>query len=164
MERQSLTSSSTTPEGLLNCVQMGTIEFHGWGSRVADIERPDRLVIDLDPDEGLDFSVVKTAALVVRDRLKALGLNSFPMLTGGKGVHVVAPLIPDAEWPAIKAWARAFRRSPRKRGPGRLRREHEQGQAQGSDLRRLAEKPTRRHRGTYPIQSARALVPVSRFQ
>lgn len=95
-------------EGLLNCVQMGTIEFHGWGSRVADIERPDRLVIDLDPDEGLDFAVVKAAAVVVRDRLTARGLASFPLLTGGKGVHIVAPLIPDAEWPAVKAWARAF--------------------------------------------------------
>ena len=95
-------------EGLLNCVQMGTIEFHGWGSRVADIERPDRLVIDLDPDEGLDFAVVRTAAVLIRDRLKAAGLASFPMLTGGKGVHVVAPLIPDAEWPAVKAWAKAF--------------------------------------------------------
>jgi bifunctional non-homologous end joining protein LigD len=87
---------------------MGTIEFHGWGSRVADIERPDRLVIDLDPDEGLDFAVVKAAALVVRDRLKARGLASFPLLTGGKGVHVVAPLVPAAEWPVVKAWARAF--------------------------------------------------------
>lgn len=96
------------PEGLLNCVQMGTIEFHGWGSRVADIERPDRLVIDLDPDEGLDFAVVKTAAILVRDRLRARGLTSFPLLTGGKGVHIVAPLVPDAEWPAVKAWARGF--------------------------------------------------------
>ncbi len=94
--------------GLLNCVQMGTIEFHGWGSRVADIERPDRLVIDLDPDEGLDFTVVKTAAVLVRDRLKARGLASFPLLTGGKGVHIVAPLVPSAEWPAVKAWARGF--------------------------------------------------------
>lgn len=94
--------------GLLNCVQMGTIEFHGWGSRVADIERPDRLVIDLDPDEGLDFSVVKTAAVLVRDQLRAKGLASHPMLTGGKSVHVVAPLIPAAEWPAVKAWAKGF--------------------------------------------------------
>ncbi len=100
-----------SPEGLLNCVQMGTIEFHGWGSRVADIERPDRLVIDLDPDEGLDFTVVRTAAVLVRERLKSRGLNSFPLLTGGKGVHVVAPLVPDAEWPAVKAWARAFAES-----------------------------------------------------
>ena len=94
--------------GLLNCVQMGTIEFHGWGSRVVDIERPDRLVIDLDPDDGLDFAVVKAAAVLVRDRLEQRGLASFPMLTGGKGVHVVAPLVPAADWPAVKAWAKAF--------------------------------------------------------
>jgi bifunctional non-homologous end joining protein LigD len=94
--------------GLLACVQMGTIEFHGWGSRVADLEHPDRLVIDLDPDEGLDFAVVKAAAVLVRDRLKALGLASAPMVTGGKGVHVVAPLEPHADWPAVKAFARGF--------------------------------------------------------
>ncbi len=94
--------------GLLECVQMGTIEFHGWGSRAADIERPDRLVIDLDPDEGLDFEVVKTAAVLVRDRLAARGLASFPMLTGGKGVHIIAPLVPHAEWLAVKTWCRAF--------------------------------------------------------
>jgi len=94
--------------GLLACVQMGTIEFHGWGSRVDDIERPDRLVIDLDPDEAVSFDAVKLAAELVRDRLKSRGLDSFPVLTGGKGVHVVAPLVPKAEWPAVKAFAKAF--------------------------------------------------------
>ncbi|WP_426163960.1 DNA ligase D [Sandarakinorhabdus sp. DWP1-3-1] len=94
--------------GVVACVQMGTIEFHGWGSRVVDLERPDRLVFDLDPDEGLGFEAVKAAALLVRDRLKKVGLASLPMVTGGKGVHVVAPLVPGAEWPAVKAWARAF--------------------------------------------------------
>lgn len=94
--------------GLLACVQMGTIEFHGWGSRVDDLERPDRLVIDLDPDEAVSFEAVRLAAELVRDRLKTRGLDSFPMLTGGKGVHVVAPLKPKAEWPEVKAWARAF--------------------------------------------------------
>ncbi len=97
--------------GLLACVQMGTIEFHGWGSRVDDIERPDRLVIDLDPDEAVSFEAVKLAAKLVRDRLKSRGLDSAPMLTGGKGVHVVVPLKPKAEWPAVKAWARAFAES-----------------------------------------------------
>ena len=94
--------------GLMACVQMGTIEFHGWGSTVDALETPDRLVIDLDPDTGLDFAVVKTAAVLIRDRLRAAGLDSAPMLTGGKGVHVVAPLVPSAEWPAVKAWARDF--------------------------------------------------------
>jgi bifunctional non-homologous end joining protein LigD len=95
-------------DAILTCVQMGTIEFHGWGSRAADLERPDRLVFDLDPDEGLDFAAVKAAAVLVRDRLKAAGLASLPMVTGGKGVHVVAPLVPDAEWPAVKAFSRDF--------------------------------------------------------
>ena len=94
--------------GLLACVQMGTIEFHGWGSRVDDLERPDRLVIDLDPDPLVNFEVVKLAAVLVRDRLKTAGLESAPMLSGGKGVHVVVPLVPRAEWPEVKAWAKAF--------------------------------------------------------
>ncbi|QXQ04745.1 DNA ligase D [Sphingosinicellaceae bacterium] len=97
--------------GLLACVQMGTIEFHGWGSRVDDIERPDRLVIDLDPDEAVSFEAVKLAAELVRDRLKSRGLDSAPMLSGGKGVHVVAPLVPRAEWPEVKAWCKAFAES-----------------------------------------------------
>ncbi len=59
-------STSTTPDGLLTCVQMGTIEFHGWGARIEDVEKADRLVFDLDPDEGLDFEAVRTAAFHFR--------------------------------------------------------------------------------------------------
>ncbi|TGP50907.1 DNA ligase D [bacterium M00.F.Ca.ET.230.01.1.1] len=92
-------------EGLMTCVQMGTIEFHGWGARIEDVEKADRLVFDLDPDEGLDFEAVRAAAFQFRDILKALGLTTFPMLTGGKGVHVIAPLTPQAEWPEVKAFA-----------------------------------------------------------
>jgi len=94
--------------GLLTCVQMGTIEFHGWGSRVADIEKPDRLVIDLDPDEGLGFDKVRKAAHDIRRHLADMGLATFPMVTGGKGLHVVAPLTPEAEWPAVKDFAQRF--------------------------------------------------------
>ncbi|MBZ9848064.1 DNA ligase D [Mesorhizobium sp. CA14] len=92
-------------EGLLTCVQMGTIEFHGWGARIEDVEKADRLVFDLDPDEGLDFEAVRAAAFQFRDILKSIGLTTFPMLTGGKGVHVIAPLTPQAEWPEVKAFA-----------------------------------------------------------
>ncbi|BCM21090.1 DNA ligase D [Mesorhizobium sp. J8] len=92
-------------EGLLTCVQMGTIEFHGWGARIEDVEKADRLVFDLDPDEGLDFEAVRAAAFQFRDILKSIGLTTFPMLTGGKGVHVIAPLTPRAEWPEVKAFA-----------------------------------------------------------
>lgn len=94
-----------TPEGLITCVQMGTIEFHGWGARIEDVEKADRLVFDLDPDEGLDFEAVRAAAFQFCDILSGIGLATFPMLTGGKGVHVIAPLTPRAEWPEVKDFA-----------------------------------------------------------
>ncbi len=92
-------------DGLLTCVQMGTIEFHGWGARIEDVEKADRLVFDLDPDEGLDFEAVRKAAFHFRDILKSIGLETFPMATGGKGIHVIAPLVPRAEWPEVKDFA-----------------------------------------------------------
>ena len=95
-------------DGLLQCVQMGTIEFHGWGSSVADVEKPDRLVFDLDPDEGLGFAEVKKAAVEIKSHLAEIGLVSFAMVSGGKGVHVVVPLTPQAEWPAVKDFADRF--------------------------------------------------------
>ncbi|KQN24340.1 ATP-dependent DNA ligase [Sphingomonas sp. Leaf34] len=98
-------------DGLVACVQMGTIEFHGWGSSNATLEKPDRLVFDLDPDEGLDFGDTKTAAEHLKNQLAELGLVSFPMLSGGKGVHVVVPLTPEAEWPAVKDFADRFARA-----------------------------------------------------
>jgi bifunctional non-homologous end joining protein LigD len=94
--------------GLLTCVQMGAIEFHGWGSRVADVEKPDRIVFDIDPDEGLDFAEVKKAARDLKRHLADMGLQTFPLLTGGKGVHVVVPLTPAAEWPQVKDFAMRF--------------------------------------------------------
>ncbi|WP_380782268.1 DNA ligase D [Sphingomonas sp. R86520] len=98
-------------DGLVACVQMGTIEFHGWGSSNATLEKPDRLVFDLDPDEGLDFGDTKKAAEHLKNQLAELGLVSFPMLSGGKGVHVVVPLTPEAEWPAVKDFADRFARA-----------------------------------------------------
>jgi len=94
--------------GLLACVQMGTIEFHGWGARSTDVEAPDRMVFDLDPDEGLDFGDVKRAAKDIRKKLADLGLTSFAMLSGGKGVHVVVPLTPGHSWEAHKDFSRRF--------------------------------------------------------
>ena len=98
-------------DGLVACVQMGTIEFHGWGSSVATLEQPDRMVFDLDPDEDLGFDIVKKAAADLKDHLAELGLVSFAMLSGGKGVHVVVPLTPKAEWPAVKDFADRFARA-----------------------------------------------------
>jgi bifunctional non-homologous end joining protein LigD len=97
--------------GLLACVQMGTIEFHGWGSKVDKVEYPDRLVFDLDPDVGLDFRKVKDAAVRLKALLQDLGLKSFPLLSGGKGIHVVVPLDASKDWPTVKSFADRFSRA-----------------------------------------------------
>lgn len=99
-----------TLSSLIAGVQMGTLEFHIWGSRGDMLEKPDRLVFDLDPDEGLDFGDVKEASFDIRDRLAELGLKTVPLVTGGKGVHVIAPLTRRAEWPEVKGFARGFAR------------------------------------------------------
>jgi bifunctional non-homologous end joining protein LigD len=94
--------------GLMACVQMNTIEFHGWASHVETLEKPDRLVFDLDPAEGLGFAGVKKAAEDIRDRLTGQGLQSFALLTGGKGIHVVVPVRPKAGWDAIRDFTKGF--------------------------------------------------------
>lgn len=98
----------TDQRGILQCVQMGTIEFHAWGSRVDSVDQPERMIFDLDPDEGLDFEDVKRAATEIRAHLADLGLISFAMLSGGKGVHVVIPLTPGHDWDTHKDFARRF--------------------------------------------------------
>jgi len=95
-------------EGLIACVQMGTIEFHGWGARADKVELPERMIFDLDPDEGLDFAECARAAKDIRARLADLGLVSFAMLSGGKGVHVVVPLKRGHDWDTHKDFARRF--------------------------------------------------------
>ena len=97
--------------GILACVQMGTIEFHGWGSRIKPLEKPDRLVFDLDPDVGLGWDAVKQGAERLRALLADMGLVTFPLLSGGKGIHVVAPLDRSADWPAVKSFAERFSRA-----------------------------------------------------
>ena len=87
---------------------MNALEFHPWGSTVEDLERPNRIIFDLDPDEGLAWSDVKAAAREVRERLTQAGLESYPKLTGGKGVHVVAPITPHADWEQVRRFCEAF--------------------------------------------------------
>jgi bifunctional non-homologous end joining protein LigD len=107
-------------QGILQCVQMGTIEFHGWGSRIDKVDYPDRLVFDLDPDVGLEFADVREAAKRIRDVLADLGLKTFPMLTGGKGIHVIAPLDQSADWDAVKSFAERFSRAIAEAEPERF--------------------------------------------
>jgi bifunctional non-homologous end joining protein LigD len=93
-------------KGLLALVQMSVLEIHVWGSRVADLERPDRLIFDLDPGEGVTWEDIKSAALDMRDRLKRLGLVSFLKTSGGKGLHVTVPIVPDLDWDGAKTFTK----------------------------------------------------------
>jgi bifunctional non-homologous end joining protein LigD len=91
-------------DGLIALVQAGVLEIHPWGSRTGDLERPDRIIFDLDPGEGVEWKIVISAALEVRDRLRAHKVKSFVKTTGGKGLHVVAPIVPRAGWDEVKKY------------------------------------------------------------
>ncbi|HEX8574630.1 MAG TPA: non-homologous end-joining DNA ligase [Allosphingosinicella sp.] len=95
-------------EGILACVEAKVVEFHAWGCRIGDVERPDRVAIDLDPGEGIGFPEVREAALQVRQSLEAIGLESWPLLTGGKGVHVVVPIRRSGDWDSVRGFAHRF--------------------------------------------------------
>ncbi|MGV6874167.1 DNA ligase D [Pseudochelatococcus sp. B33] len=95
-------------DGLMGLVQSAALEIHPWGSTVTDWERPDLLVLDLDPGEGAPWQLVIDAAHEVRQRLTDAGLAAFVKTSGGKGLHVVSPLAPVARWPAVKAFTKAL--------------------------------------------------------
>jgi bifunctional non-homologous end joining protein LigD len=92
-------------EGLVGLAQMGVLEIHPWGSRSGSLEKPDRIVFDLDPDTAIHWKTLAETAREFKSRLMKLGLDSFVKSTGGKGLHVVVPIKPDHEWPAIKNFA-----------------------------------------------------------
>jgi bifunctional non-homologous end joining protein LigD len=94
-------------DGLMALVQSAALEIHPWGSTVADWERPDMIVMDLDPGDDVAWASVIAAAEEVRARLKDAGLASFVKTSGGKGLHVVSPVKPKAEWPAVKAFTKS---------------------------------------------------------
>src|SRR5690606_32917455 len=94
--------------GLVGLAQLGTLEIHTWGCHADKVERPDLLVFDLDPDTKLPWERVAAAALEVRRRLREVGLDSFCKTTGGKGLHVCAPVKRTLGWDDFKAFAKAF--------------------------------------------------------
>ena len=106
--------------GLVAAAQMSVLELHIWCCHVDAVEKPDRLVFDFDPDEDLDFGHVRAAAKDMRAMLKEIGLQSFPMVTGGKGVHVVVPLKPGHDWDEHREFAEALARVMAEREPERF--------------------------------------------
>ncbi len=95
-------------EGLVGLAQMGVLEVHPWGSRNNSLEKPDRIVFDVDPDEAIDWNTLVETAKEFRARLKVLGLESFLKTTGGKGLHIVVPVRAEHEWAAIKQFSHAM--------------------------------------------------------
>ncbi|HEY5607528.1 MAG TPA: non-homologous end-joining DNA ligase, partial [Alphaproteobacteria bacterium] len=98
----------TSAAALGALAQMAAVEIHPWGATVDDIEHPDQLIFDLDPAENVTFEDMKNSAFELRDRLKTLDFETFVKFTGGKGIHVVAPLKPRVAWKEAKAFARAI--------------------------------------------------------
>ena len=92
--------------GLIFEAQMGTLEFHTWGSRADDLEKPDTMVFDLDPDEGMDLETVRRGVKDIKSVLEQLSLISFLKTSGGKGYHVVVPFKSSVEWDAFHDFAR----------------------------------------------------------
>jgi bifunctional non-homologous end joining protein LigD len=105
--------------GLINLVQAGVIEIHPWGSTFKQLEKPDRLIFDLDPGEGVPWSAVIDGAREVRARLSDLGLESFVKTSGGKGLHVVVPLTPSVPWDEAKEFTRSIAEAMAKQKPDR---------------------------------------------
>jgi bifunctional non-homologous end joining protein LigD len=111
----------TDAGGLVAIGQSGGLELHPWGCKPDDPETPEQVTFDLDPDEGLDFADVISAAKVLKRELEGLGLNPFVKTTGGKGLHVVVPILADArsriEWDQCKAFAKEVSEIVRRRDP-----------------------------------------------
>ncbi len=106
--------------GLHTAAQFGAIEIHGWMSLASDLDRPDRMVFDLDPDEDLPFAEVRKAAVDLRDYLGEIGLKSWPMVSGGKGVHVVLPLDRSIAYAETEVFAAGFARGLARQEPTRF--------------------------------------------
>lgn len=96
-----------TLKALVGAAQMGTVEFHTWNAVASNIEKPDRMVFDLDPDASLGWERMIEAAQLTRSLLEELGLTSFCKTSGGKGLHVVVPLAKQASWDAVKDFSQA---------------------------------------------------------
>jgi bifunctional non-homologous end joining protein LigD len=106
-------------DGLIALAQSAALEIHPWGSTLKDWERPDRIVIDLDPGDGVEWEALVSAAQEVRERLEAKGLAAYAKTSGGKGLHVVAPLKPKAQWPEVKDFCHQLAREMASDDPSR---------------------------------------------
>jgi bifunctional non-homologous end joining protein LigD len=154
-----------SPEGLAALVQGDIVEVHCWNSTLDHLETPDRIVLDLDPGSGVTWSEVVAAARDVRALLTNLGLQCWPKLTGGAGVHIVIPFEPEHGWDAVYALAQRLAQAAAQRAPDRFTLDF----AKQKRTRKILIDYKRNHRGAVAVAaySARARpsgtvgVPVS---
>ncbi len=97
----------STRKALAGAAQMNVIEFHTWNSTVKAIDKPDRMIYDLDPGEGTSWEHIQEAAMLVRGFLQQLGLESWLKTSGGKGLHVVVPLAPKLDYATVKTFSKS---------------------------------------------------------
>ena len=107
----------STQQALAGLAQIGVLEIHPWGSTNEDLEHPDRIIIDLDPDTSISWPTLAASALEVRANLKKLNLEAFLKSTGGKGLHIVVPIEPKHDWPTVKTFAHNFALVMQKQNP-----------------------------------------------
>ena len=104
-------------DGLVSTAQMAALELHSWGSSLDDAARPDRLVFDLDPGDGVEWPQIVRAAHDIKARLEREGFESYCRTSGGKGLHLVVPLVPSTGWDSARAWCRAMAERWEKEAP-----------------------------------------------
>jgi len=107
-KRRASYAAANTVEALVALVQMGVLELHPWGAKASRQDHPDRLILDLDPDEAVPWEKMVEAVQLIRTLLETLGLQSFLKTTGGKGLHVVMPVRPTLSWADAKRFTKSI--------------------------------------------------------
>jgi len=131
-----------TAAGVVSLVQMDVLEIHTWNTRINNVERPDRIVFDLDPGRRVPWKQVVQTARLVRQMLEIVGLASFPKTTGGAGLHVVAPIVPRADWSECLEFSRAMAEAIDRHAPNLYTTE---GRTRTEDPDRLSEEQSDQH-------------------
>jgi bifunctional non-homologous end joining protein LigD len=109
-----------TADALMSAAQMNVVEFHTWNSTILRIDKPDRVIFDLDPGDGVKWKQIQEAALLVHALLMELGLKAWLKTSGGKGLHIVVPLTPRLDYKSVKAFSQVFVRQLAKTIPDRF--------------------------------------------
>ncbi|WP_166251374.1 DNA ligase D [Marinobacter salicampi] len=109
-----------TISDIIELVQFGVLEFHPWGSKIKNVDKPDMVIFDLDPGPDVPWRLIADTAFVLRDKLEELGFTGFTQATGGKGLHVVVPIKTTVDWDTAKAFAHEVSKALAQENPKQL--------------------------------------------